>query len=111
MHTQVLIIGRNEKIVSILEKAINQYEHFSALSSLEDEKAIELFHQHDFTIVLLSSGIDAADERKLRTLFHHQNKNIVIIQHYGGGTGLLESELRLAIDLLNYTNIKMIDPL
>ena len=111
MHTQILIIGRNEKIVSILEKAINSYEHFSALSIVDDEKAIELFHQYDFTIVLLSSGIEANDEKKLRTLFQHQNKNIMIIQHYGGGTGLLKNELRQAVDQLNRSNIKMINPM
>ena len=109
MHTYILVIGRNEPIVSILEKAINKWNHFTGYSCIDDEKAIEIFHQHPIDIVLLSSGILPSEERKLRALFLHQNKNIVIVQHYGGGTGLLENEIRQVIDQMNQSHFKLID--
>lgn len=100
MKKQILVIGRNADIVAILEKAINKNEHWQAFSALEDERAVELFHQHPIDIVLLSSGIEPESETKLRKLFMLQNTDIIIIQHYGGGTGLLENEIRSALETI-----------
>jgi hypothetical protein len=49
-------------------------------------------------IVLLSNGIDAGSENKLRNYFSARNPCVIIIQHYGGGSGLLKNEILQALD-------------
>jgi Mg2+/Co2+ transporter CorC len=46
----------------------------------------------------LGSGIQYENEINLRSFFKKQNPNCIIIQHYGGGSGLLKSEILLALE-------------
>jgi hypothetical protein len=43
--------------------------------------------------VLLGSGIEKESEDKLCTAFKALNPHIIIVQHYGGGSGLLAAEI------------------
>jgi len=95
---EILVTGRHPEIIKTVERLINQNENWHATVALTDEAAIELFHQHPFQIVLLCSGIEEAGERKLRTLFTYHEPDIIIIQHYGGGSGLLSNEILEALD-------------
>ena len=62
------------------------------------EEAKEIFLRKDFSLVLLGSGIQEESEAELCAFFKKQNPNIVIVQHYGGGSGLLKSEILLALE-------------
>ena len=44
-----------------------------------------------------SGGIDEESEAMLDAFFRKTNSKIIIIQHYGGGSGLLKSEILLAL--------------
>jgi hypothetical protein len=46
----------------------------------------------------LGSGIQEESESNLCAFFVEQNPNIIIVQHYGGGSGLLKSEILLALE-------------
>jgi hypothetical protein len=98
MTTEILVIGRNKEILVTLLRSINQNPGWNGRGAMQDEEAIELFHSRDFDFVLLSSGIEEESEKKLRSLFSFQNPDITIIQHYGGGSGLLSNEIKEAID-------------
>ena len=79
-------------------RLMNQNENWNAVGALTDDEAVEKFHQHTFQLVLLGGGIQEASERKLRSLFTFQDPGISIIQHYGGGSGLLSNEIMEALD-------------
>lgn len=95
---QILVVGRNREIVPVLQRLIEKNEAWQCTVAYEDEEAILLFQQMQYDIVLLSSGIEDASESKLRNVFRFQQPEIIIIQHYGGGSGLLENEIREALD-------------
>jgi DNA-binding NtrC family response regulator len=95
---QILVVGRNKEIVPVLQRLILQNEAWQCSIAYEDEEAILLFQQMQYDIVLLSSGIEEASETKLRNVFRFQQPEIIIIQHYGGGSGLLANEIREALD-------------
>ena len=65
---------------------------------MNDEEAKEIFIRKDFSLVLLGSGIQEQSEIDLCTFFRNQNPNISIVQHYGGGSGLLKSEILVALE-------------
>jgi len=96
--TEILVIGRNEEILEVVLRLINNNPAWTGTGACADEDAIEKFHRQKFDIVLLTNGISDEEELKLRKIFTHQDKDIIIIQHYGGGSGLLSNEIYMALD-------------
>ncbi|MEO5893144.1 MAG: hypothetical protein ABIQ31_23035 [Ferruginibacter sp.] len=103
MKITILAIGRHVEIMETLLRIIHKNEAWSAKAALTDDEAILLFDEFQFDIVLLSSGINEESENKLRAYFKNSNPSIIILQHYGGGSGLLSNEIRQALD----KNVKM----
>ena len=95
---EILVIGRNPAIMETVVRLVNQNKEWNAAGALTDEEAIELFHKYPFDLVLLGSGIEEASEIKLRKLFNYQRPGITIIQHFGGGSGLLSNEIMAALN-------------
>jgi hypothetical protein len=97
MKTEILAIGRNSEIMQTLLRLINKNEDWNATGALTVEEAIRVFERVQIDIVLLSNGIDEDSENRLRTAFRSKNPGIIIIQHYGGGSGLLSNEILQAL--------------
>ncbi len=53
------------------------------------------WHSFDLKIAVFEAKILS---RRLRNIFQFQQPEIIIIQHYGGGSGLLKNEIREALD-------------
>ncbi|HEY4874041.1 MAG TPA: hypothetical protein VIH86_00585 [Puia sp.] len=106
---QILVICNHEEILQTIIRLINNNEKWNATGTADVEKAIELFHQHKFDLVLLGSGIKNEDENKLRRIFTLQNPEIKIIQHFGGGSGLLSNEIEAALSDNASGNFNIID--
>jgi len=98
MKTHILYIGLNAEINIIMQRLINGHDGWEGFVAASGEEAILLFHQHTFDVVLLGNGMDEEEERKLRAIFTRQHPDVIIIEHYGGGSGLLENEIREALD-------------
>jgi hypothetical protein len=96
--TNILYIGRHLEILATVVRLINSNENWNGVGVMNDEEAKEIFLRKDFSIVLLGSGIQEESEAELCTFFNKQNPNIIIVQHYGGGSGLLKSEILLALE-------------
>ncbi|GAA4450627.1 hypothetical protein [Rurimicrobium arvi] len=95
---QILVVGRNREIVPVLQRLIEQEESWQATVAYTDEDAILQFQQMQYDVVLLSSGIEPESEAKLRSLFLFQQPEVIILQHYGGGSGLLKAEITQALE-------------
>lgn len=93
----ILYIGRNAEILDIVIRLINSNDNWNGVGMLCDEKAKQVFMQTNFSIVLLGPGIEQERESELRSYFTKVNPTIKIVQHYGGGSGLLQSEILSAI--------------
>jgi hypothetical protein len=94
----ILYIGRHAEILAIVVRLINSNENWNGVGVMNDEEAKEIFCQKEFSLVLLGSGIQEESEAELCAFFKKQNPNISIVQHYGGGSGLLKSEILLALE-------------
>lgn len=91
--TKILYIGRHAEILQTVLRLINAREDWFGLGAETDEEAIALFAKHDFDIVLLGCGIEKESEEFLSALFRNQKPEIAIVEHYGGGSGLLANEI------------------
>jgi DNA-binding NtrC family response regulator len=106
---QILVICHHEEILQTILRLINKNEKWAAIGASKDEKAVELFHQQAFDLVLLGSGISGESENRLRRIFTHQNPQLKIIQHFGGGSGLLTNEIEAALSNNERGNFNVID--
>lgn len=94
----ILYIGRHPEILETVIRLINANENWIGIGVMNDEEAKEIFLKKNFSIVLLGSGIQEESEADLSAFFKNKNPNISIVQHYGGGSGLLKSEILLALE-------------
>lgn len=94
---QILVIGRNPDIVQTVVRLVNNNPAWNAGYALTDDAAIALFESQPFDLVLLGGGIEPESDTLLRRAFTAHNPDITIIQHYGGGSGLLATEINMAL--------------
>lgn len=98
MKAAILVIGRHPDIMQTVLRLINQHEGWYAEGALTDEEAMTLCKQRKFDLVLLGGGIEEVSERHLRSAFSLYDPELRVIQHYGGGSGLLSNEIMQALE-------------
>lgn len=97
MPLSILVIGRHPELLATVVRLINQQPDWSAKGTSSDEEAMRWFQEVPYDLVLLSNGIEETTEQMLRAFFYMHRPSCKIIQHYGGGSGLLNNEIREAI--------------
>lgn len=92
----VLVIGKNKEILDVLLRVINSSQEYVASIYLYTDK-ISTFSLENFDIILLSSGLSVNDEMEIEKQISTVMLNAKVIQHYGGGSGLLFAEFKQAL--------------
>ena len=93
----ILYIGRHTEITETVVRLINNNPDWTGTGTGSDSHAMELFLNNKFDLVLLGCGIEESEELELRAFFTLNNPSVKIVQHYGGGSGLLVSEILIAL--------------
>ncbi len=96
-RTKILAIGRNAEIMATVERLINKNPEWEALTALSNAEAIQHFDHQVIGLIMLCAGIDHTSEADLREYFSAHRPTVPIIQHYGGGSGLLTAEIYEAL--------------
>jgi len=97
MKTKILAIGKHPEILQTVVRLINNNPEWEGAGANTDDEAVLLFSAQSFKIVLLCGGIEADSEKRLRATFNALNPDAIIVQHYGGGSGLLSAEIYQAL--------------
>lgn len=95
---QILAIGRDPLLLQKLSSFMNENPKWESTATVDDETAIEIFHQRKFDIVLLIDEIEGQSDQKLHSLFSFNNPDLIFIKHVGDSTGLLANEIQEALD-------------
>jgi len=90
---RILTIGRHPEILQTVVRLVNDNPDWACTGVNSDDEAIATFTTQPFDLVLLGGGIEKQSEEKLCNVFKAHNPAIVIVQHYGGGSGLLTAEI------------------
>jgi len=98
---QILTIGRHPDILQTVVRLVNNNPDWECMGVQSDEEALAAFTAHPFDLVLLGGGIEEQSEEKLCNAFKTHKPGIIIIQHYGGGSGLLIAEIYEGLRGLN----------
>lgn len=90
---EFLLLGKNEAILAILLRLVNADENWNAIAFDNETEAQKYFQNHKIDIVLLSSGIEDQVEKDFTSFCISHNPDVEVIEHFGGGSGLLKSEI------------------
>jgi 2-phospho-L-lactate guanylyltransferase (CobY/MobA/RfbA family) len=93
---EILAICVHEGILQTINRLINNNELWNSTGALSVQEATELAGNKDFDLILIGSGLAAAEEQELESVLAAQ-KNIPVVKHYGGGSGLLFGEIHQAL--------------
>ena len=95
---QILSIGRDPVLLQKLSGFINENPKWESTATVDDEVAIEVFHQRKFDIILFIDNIEETSQKKLVSLFTFNDPEIIFIRHQGDSTGLLAGEIQEALE-------------
>jgi DNA-binding NarL/FixJ family response regulator len=94
---KILAVGRHEQILETVVRLINNNPEWEGFGALTDKEAVQQFDHQVIDIILLCGGIEPESEINLRAYFTAHRPQVTIVQHYGGGSGLLTAEIYEAL--------------
>lgn len=97
MQTTILYIGRDAEITTVMNRLLNARPEWRGICVCTDEEAISICRKENIDLVLLGNGIDPKLEDDLKGNLLKIRPNVKIVQHYGGGSGLLYGEIMTAL--------------
>lgn len=96
-----LVIGKNQEILETLKRIIENNEGWKAEIQSDENSCYEYIKENQVDIVLLSSGLEEQFEKDIKIFCENVNKEVKVIDHYGGGSGLLKNEVYSLFPNLN----------
>lgn len=89
--TETLVIGRDQEITEKIISLIKKNQQWNSIVAQNDEEAIEKFHSRDIDIVVFVKGITKEEQIKLRKIFTHQQKEIIMLeQEYNSAESVID---------------------
>lgn len=88
-----LVIGKNQEILDTLKRIIENNEGWNAEIKSDENICPDYIKENQVDIVLLSSGLNEKFENDIKVFCENLDKEVKIIDHYGGGSGLLKNEV------------------
>lgn len=90
---QFLVIGKNQEILETLKRIIENNEGWKAEVQSDENICYNYIKENHVDIVLLSSGLEEKFENGIKVFCENLEKEVKVIDHYGGGSGLLKNEV------------------
>jgi hypothetical protein len=96
----ILVIGKHPEIMQTILRLINNKPEWSGIGALTQTEAITAFTQQPCSVVLLGAGISPEETKALCVFFRSHKPDVPVVEHYGGGSGLLYAEIFGALGLI-----------
>ena len=93
----ILVLANHPEILGTIIRLINKNELWNGIGVVSPEEAVAAFKITQFDLVLLGVGVDDDTEQQLLQTFKSLNSGVICIRHFGGGSGLLYSEIEHAL--------------
>jgi DNA-binding NarL/FixJ family response regulator len=97
MKVKILVVCANEAILKVILRLIKANEDWDALGSASYQEALDALSKNKFDLLLIGSGLSDAEEQAMIEYAKSEMPDMRIIQHYGGGSGLLSAEIYQAL--------------
>ncbi|MEM6264192.1 MAG: hypothetical protein AAGI38_16875 [Bacteroidota bacterium] len=94
---RIHVYGKHPEILETVLRLINKQEGWEGKGSTDLAAFLQLLQEHAADLILLGGGISPSDEQHIRQYAAENLPNLQVIQHYGGGSGLLYNEVTSAL--------------
>jgi len=95
--TEILVVCTHQEILNTVVRLVNSNTEMSAIGANTLEQGITTFRSANFDLVLIGAGLGETEETELENVIRKANRKIPIVHHYGGGSGLLFTEIYEAL--------------
>ena len=99
MNISILAIGKNPDILDTVVRLIATHHGWHGKGSESVPDALAILNQNPISLVLLTNGLTEAEEQEISAYCTAALPPIPVLQHYGGGSGLLESEIKFELGI------------
>ncbi|MCF0060167.1 response regulator receiver protein [Dyadobacter chenwenxiniae] len=93
----ILVLADHAEILETIIRLINKNEGWRGTGVAGYDQAEEALKTNKFDLVLLGVGVDDEAEARILRLCESIAPQTVCMRHYGGGSGLLSSEIQHAL--------------
>jgi len=107
--TNILVLGKHPDILKTILRLINKIEHWDGEGAGTEQEVLEKCQHSSYDILLLDVGVSINEEKMLRKELAKIAPDLKIIQHFGGGSGLLFNEIQAVIDGFTKVDFKVKD--
>ena len=90
---KVLVLGVNEMINSVIIRLLNGMDDYLGVANRSINEMPASLKEHKYDILLIGAGFNEEQENVITERAREAYPDIKILQHYGGGSGLLRAEL------------------
>jgi hypothetical protein len=97
-ETRILLLCRHDELAKTLLRVITDKSPWTVAEFDYHSASIDQLAQQNFDILLVGSGFSEEEESRLDHYIRTERPNVHIIFHYGGGSGILYSEVLHALD-------------
>lgn len=94
----ILAIGYHQPIMEVVHRLINSHGNWQGDLALSLDAARTKLAKGVYDAVLLCVGVSSEDEAILTQIMKTSLPKARMIRHFGGGSGLLESEIRKTME-------------
>lgn len=94
---EILVVGTHEKILATVLRLLNTNAEWTASGVTTAAGALQKCREKEYQVFLLGAGLTDEEEQLLSEELALNYPAMHIIQHYGGGSGLLFAEIYLAL--------------
>ncbi|KAA6432767.1 response regulator receiver protein [Dyadobacter flavalbus] len=93
----ILVLADHAEILETILRLIGNHDNWKGFGAGSAEQAFAAMEKNKFDLVLLGVGVDEETGRQIMEHCRAADPKIGCIRHYGGGSGLLYSEIRHAL--------------
>ncbi|WP_276088510.1 hypothetical protein [Pedobacter sp. JY14-1] len=90
---EILIVCAHTEILNTILRLINSNESLHGTGANTLEQAITTFTSSSCDLVLIGAGLSETEEQELESIISRSRKKVPVVHHYGGGSGLLFTEI------------------
>ncbi len=93
----ILVICAHADITATILRLLTTVNDWNAISTNSLKNARPLIDTQVFDVILLGNGLSESDEQEISSYAKRRNGGVKVIQHFGGGSGLLFGEIHEAL--------------
>lgn len=95
--TNILCACSHPKILEIMDRLVNKQEDWQSTTAPDLDTTLKNLNRTSFDVVLLGAGFGPNEQTIIEQELANNSSSTKIVNHFGGGSGLLYTEVIMAL--------------